>query len=92
MAEGDPVRVWEAQELQEEGEEFFEIKGYHYRIEWKDGKIRFAEADCPDQVCVRSGWLGKRGKLAACLPGGLVLKMVDEGRGPSDDDVDVVIR
>lgn len=89
--DGDLVRQWDAQTLQEGGEESLEFNGYHFRLEWGEGQIRFAEADCPDQVCVRSGWLGaKRGRVAACLPAGLVLKLSDPLSGT--DDLDLVIR
>lgn len=89
--DGDLIRQWDAQTLQEGGEESLELNGYHFRLEWGEGQIRFAEADCPDQVCVRSGWLGTtRGRVAACLPAGLVLKLSDSPSGT--DDVDLVIR
>ena len=42
-------------------------------IEIKDGKIRFASADCPDELCVKSGWLYKNGDTAACVPNKTVI-------------------
>ena len=41
-----------------------------------DGRIRFEKSDCPDKVCVHSGWLRRSGEVAACLPNGFVLKIV----------------
>jgi hypothetical protein len=32
------------------------------------GRIRFIEADCPDKVCVKKGWLSKNGQMSACIP------------------------
>lgn len=32
------------------------------------GRIRFEQADCPDKVCVKTGWLSKKGDAAYCLP------------------------
>lgn len=46
-----------------------------------DGKIRFEASDCPDKLCIKSGALSKPGQFAACLPNGLVLKIV----GTKDD-------
>lgn len=31
-------------------------------IEVNNGKVRFKEAQCPDQVCVHTGWIEKPGK------------------------------
>ena len=44
-------------------------------FEIKNGQIRFKESNCPDQICVKSGFLHKHGQTAACLPNGLVLKI-----------------
>lgn len=34
-----------------------------------DGKqVRFAQSNCPDQVCVRTGTLTRAGQIAVCLP------------------------
>ena len=41
-----------------------------------DGRIRFERSDCPDKVCVNSGWHWRSGEIAACLPNGVVLKIV----------------
>lgn len=51
----------------------------------ENGRIRFEEADCPDQVCVRTGWLSERGDNAACVPNHAVI--VIEGESPSVDSV-----
>ncbi len=37
-------------------------------IEVKDGRVRFLSSDCPDKICVNTGWLGKAGQSAVCLP------------------------
>ncbi|MCQ2462909.1 MAG: NusG domain II-containing protein [Clostridia bacterium] len=42
-------------------------------IQISDGKIRFADADCPDRLCVKSGWLYKNGDTAACVPSKTVI-------------------
>lgn len=55
-----------------------------------DGKINFEKSDCPDRICIKSGKLGRAGQSAACLPNGLVLKIVPSGR-EQKDDVDIVI-
>ena len=41
-----------------------------------NGRIRFERSDCPDKICVHSGWLWRSGEVAACLPNGFVLKII----------------
>ncbi len=46
-----------------------EIGGkYKEIIQVENGRIRFIEADCPDQVCVNTGWISNRGETSVCLP------------------------
>ncbi len=37
-------------------------------IEIKDNKVHFKSSDCPDKVCVNTGWLSQPGQTAVCLP------------------------
>jgi hypothetical protein len=93
LRDGQIVRSWSASELTRGGELTLTSNGLHYEFEWRDGRIRFAKADCPDQVCVLSGWVGRRGSIAACVPGGLILKAADAGSATTEtDEVDVIIR
>ena len=32
------------------------------------GRVRFKEANCKDDVCVKTGWLSKKGEMAVCVP------------------------
>lgn len=52
--------------------------GYTVTLQIKDGQCRFLSADCPDQVCVHSGWLTHSGETAACVPAGVVLQIAGE--------------
>lgn len=47
-------------------------------IEVKSGKIRILEADCPDQICVKSGWLSESTGPIVCLPHKLVIQYAEE--------------
>lgn len=38
------------------------------RILVENGRARFSASDCPDQLCVHSGWLNAPNRTAACLP------------------------
>ncbi|MEN6386119.1 MAG: NusG domain II-containing protein [Veillonellales bacterium] len=41
---------------------------HHNIIRVEKGRIRFETADCPDQICVNTGWLTNKGNLAVCMP------------------------
>ena len=41
-------------------------------FEISDGHISFIESDCPDQICVHTGFLHRPGQLAACLPNNIM--------------------
>lgn len=45
-------------------------------IEIKDGQIRVASADCPDQTCVNCGFISKDSfnKIIACIPHRLIIE------------------
>lgn len=55
-----------------------------------DGNIAFIASDCPDKVCVKTGKIHRVGEYAACLPNGIILKIVPEGER-DDDDVDIIL-
>ena len=42
------------------------------------GRIRVESADCPDQVCVRAGWLSDSATPIVCLPHRLVIELAGE--------------
>ncbi len=60
--------------------------GHSYILRIEPGRIRVLEADCPDKVCVTTGWLSRPGQMAACVPGRLLVRVVQA----DDPDVDVV--
>jgi hypothetical protein len=66
---------------------------------YDDGSIAFVRSDCPDQICVQTGKLSRRGQIAACLTNEVYIRIVspsevggeetdivlDEEAGPLDD-------
>ena len=52
------------------------------------GRIRVSEADCPDKVCVDTGWIDSPGRPIACVPHGLTI--VVECAGGDTDALDAV--
>ncbi|MDR1687901.1 MAG: NusG domain II-containing protein [Clostridiales bacterium] len=49
----------------------------------KDGAVAFIESDCPDKVCVHSGYLKIPGQAAVCLPNRVSLRI--EGTGEAGE-------
>ena len=54
-------------------------------IEIRDGRIRVLEAECPDKVCVRTGWLSSSAIPIVCLPNHLEISFAS-----GNDDIDAV--
>lgn len=42
--------------------------GVAMELEIQDHAIRVLSSDCPDQICVRQGWLRQSPQSAVCLP------------------------
>lgn len=61
-----------------------EAGGYN-RIRVEDGAVFVAEADCPDQICVREGKKHRGGDTIACLPHELIIVL--EGADSGTDAV-----
>ncbi|SFG34730.1 hypothetical protein SAMN05660649_01363 [Desulfotomaculum arcticum] len=51
---------------------------YHEIVQVEKGRIRFKEADCPDQICVRTGWLQNPGEMAVCLPNKAIVRITGD--------------
>ncbi|MEA4919595.1 MAG: NusG domain II-containing protein [Clostridiaceae bacterium] len=63
-----------------------EIKGkYTNKICVEHGRIRVEDSDCPDQICVKHGWITEGGSPIVCLPNGLVIEI--KGGSSSADTV-----
>lgn len=55
---------------------------------YRDGSIAFVDSDCPDKVCIHAGRLRTAGQFAACLPNGIIVKIVPaDGKHSSEADV-----
>lgn len=53
----------------------FETEYGYNLIEVADGKVRVIEADCPDQLDVKQGYISKVGEVIVCLPNRLVIEI-----------------
>ena len=44
------------------------------------GKIRYEHSECPDLICVKTGWLSKKGDAAVCVPNKTIIVIEGEER------------
>lgn len=69
-----------------------QIEGTGVQLEVAEQAIRFLHSDCPDQICIHSGWLNRTGNVAACLPNEIIVRVVsDSDLSTEQESPDVVI-
>ena len=67
-----------------------DVAGYQgglNRIEVKAGKISMTEADCPDELCVKTGKISRTGETIVCLPHRVVIEIKSTQGGNTIDSV-----
>ncbi len=62
---------------------------YHNTIVIENGEVKMQEANCPDQLCVKSHAISKDGEMIVCLPHKLYVKMVANDSSDASD-VDII--
>lgn len=68
-----------------------EIGGnYHELLVAENGRIRFEQADCPDRICVKSGWISRPGQVAVCVPAGVIVKIT--GDSGEEEEIDIFLK
>jgi hypothetical protein len=60
----------------------------HFKILIKGGKVRFLQSDCPNQVCINTGFISVSGQIAACVPAGILVRVSGV---QAVDDPDIII-
>ena len=61
----------------------FEVRYQNHvnTVEIKDHQIRVISADCPDNTCVKMGWLKSSAMPIVCLPHKLVIEFAENSDG-----------
>ena len=49
-------------------------------------RVRMVHADCPDNDCVRQGWISCPGQIIVCLPNRVVIKIIASKNLPDEPD------
>ena len=65
----------------------FDLPGGRVRIVSKEGRVRIARSDCPQNTCVHAGWIGSAGETLVCVPNQLVIEIVTD----TEPEVDAVV-
>ncbi len=48
------------------------------RLEIKDGAVYMLYANCPDQICVHTGWIDQEHDMIVCMPNKVVVQIVEQ--------------
>jgi hypothetical protein len=55
-------------------------------IQIKDGKVHVLDADCPDKVCIKDGYISEPGQILVCLPNKVVVEVKGKITNQEIDD------
>lgn len=58
----------------------------HNVIEIGDERVRVIEADCPDELDVKQGWISSSGEVIVCIPNKFVVEIIIENEAEKDFD------
>ena len=56
-------------------------------VEIRDGKTRILRSPCKNKVCIKTGYIRYADRMAACIPNGVVVRVV----GNTHREVDTVV-
>jgi hypothetical protein len=64
----------------------FETEHGYNLVEIRSGQVRVVEADCPDKICVNTGWRQHVGQVIVCMPHYFVVRIA--GSDGAQDELD----
>lgn len=66
-------------DINEDNSYSFEGDYGHFNVEVKDGRVRAYDVECPNQICVHTGWISLDNPVPIiCLPNNIVVKIDEE--------------
>ncbi len=65
---------------------FIDLLDKRMQVEIKDGRVRMDRSDCPQHICVNTGWIQYSGQTIVCVPN----KIIVEIKSPEAPLVDAV--
>ena len=69
----DIVKEINLTKAEDEEFEIIALNDHVVKFQIEDHKIRFLESECPEKICVHTGWLSRENDIAACLPNRVTL-------------------
>lgn len=64
----------------------YTLNGGTNTLRIENGKAKMEEAECPDGICIKQGWVYRSGECITCLPNRVVVEVVK-----TDDNVELVV-
>jgi len=63
-------------------DELFTVQGDRGELvlEVSQQRVRVVRSDCPNQICVRTGWRSKAGDIIVCVPNRAVIRISGTGK------------
>ena len=58
----------------------------------ENGTARIDKADCPDELCCKTGRISRSGQSIICLPHKLTVEITGDAQGNTDSDVDITVK
>lgn len=84
------VLIYQQEELLEsvplDKNTFIDILGKRMQVEIRDGRVRMDRSDCPQHICVNTGWIKYSGQTIVCVPN----KVLVEIKSPEEPLIDAV--
>lgn len=75
--------TWRTVDLSQDASYPLQASGGHMVVEVAGGAVRVRASDCPDQVCVLTGWISTPGDMVVCVPYRVVIQVIGgDGGGP----------
>lgn len=53
-----------------------------------NGGISIEDADCPDKICLKQGFINKPGQSIICLPHKLVIEIIGDTKEEKSSEID----
>jgi hypothetical protein len=54
-------------------------------VQIENGGARMLDADCPDKICIKEGFIDKNGQTIVCLPNRFVVEIKGEDKAETDE-------
>lgn len=63
------------QEIGLSGNREVRLLGGNFVVQIKEGRIRVVKADCPEHICMNTGWIQHSGQTIVCVPNKLLIEI-----------------